>query len=65
VAIKFWVSIDVPGNLDAADALSNLLQGEGEEDELKDYLKEAIGAWFAWWMPHVSLSALWIRIEQQ
>ena len=63
--IRLLVSINIPGNLDAADALSNLLQGEGEEDELKDYLKEAIWAWLACWMPHVSLSALRIRIEQQ
>ena len=63
--VKFQITIGIPGHLDAEDELSNLLQGEGEEEELKHAMKEAIWSWFACWMPHVSFSGLRIKIEQE
>ena len=63
--IKFQVSISIPGCLGVEDELSNLLQGEGEEKELKYAVKEAIWSWFACWMPYMPLSKIRIRIEQE
>jgi len=63
--IKFQVSISIPGCLGVEDELSNLLQGEGEEEELKYAVKEAIRSWFACWMPYVPLSEIWIQIKQE
>lgn len=63
--IRFTVQIGMPGYLDGEDELSNLLQGEGEEQELRWDLKEAIWSWCARWMPHISFSAIRIEIAQE
>lgn len=63
--IKFQITIDVPGNLDVADELSNLLQGQGEKKDLRNTIIAAIWDWAAIWMPHVSFSAFRIKVEQE
>jgi len=64
MTIKFKVSIGIPGHLDAEDELSNVLQGEGEEEELKRGIKSAVWHWLARWMPRVSFGEIRIRVEQ-
>jgi len=63
--IKFSIQIGIPGYLDAEDELSNLLQGEGEEESFKYAVEEAIRTWVVFWMYDLQPGKIRVRIEQE
>lgn len=63
--IKFTVQISIPGYLDAEDELSNLLQGEGEEEDFGDAVVAAAREWIAIWLPHVRPCRVKVEVKQE